>query len=104
MGETWLITIYCCLNDPGGAYCGATASGVRVFDGAAACDPALTQAATFVKVARRVFQCVDTGSAVHGRHLDVWFYDCGILPNPAEGTGWAWLQRVGDRAIVEVME
>lgn len=101
---TAYLSIYCCLNDDTGAYCGDMASGLRVFDGAAACDPALTATATTLKVGNRIVQCLDTGNAVYGKHVDVWFYDCGDQQDPKEGTGWWWLRQVGTYAEVEVEE
>ena len=103
------ITIYCCLNDPGGAYCGRTASGVQVRPGVVACSLHWPFGTRFRIVGdtlhpEGLVECWDRGSGVTLRnHLDVHFEDCGIQEDPDEGTGWWWLQRVGDRAIVEVV-
>ena len=103
----WRITIFCCRNDPGGAYCGNTASGVQVAPGLAACSVYWPFGTTFNILGsspKRVV-CLDRGSSVAStHHLDVFFYDCGNLQDPAPGTGWAWLQKVGTRVLVEVLE
>jgi len=106
---TWLITIYCCEGDPGGAYCGATASGVQVAEGMAACSTHWPFGTRFQICGGsiqdwRVVTCQDRGSAVVSRkHLDVHFADCGDQQDPAPGTGWAWLAEVGTQAVVEVV-
>jgi len=107
----WRITIYCCKNDPGGAYCGTAASGTQVAPGVAACSPHWDFWTRFqihggLSYLHDVV-CLDRGSAVKAaNHLDIWFYDCGDLEaedGPAPGTGWHWLQEVGTQAVVEVV-
>lgn len=108
-GEVFYISIYCCRNDPGGAYCGTTASGVLVAPGVAACSMDWPLGTRFSiqgdTVHPQGVACQDRGSAVTSpHHLDVFFPDCGIQENPALGTGWEWLQRTGTRVMVEVLE
>lgn len=104
---TWLITIYCCIGDSTGAYCPveegdrATKSGTSAQPGTVACDPA--RLGQFLRIGNEEYQCLDTGDAVRGNHVDVWFYDCGDQQDPAPGTGWAWLAEVGTQAVVEVV-
>ena len=106
---TAYLSIYCCRNDPGGAYCGATASGHLVAPGMVACAEMYPFGTLFQlhggSVPPTTFVCFDRGSAVVSPYqLDVWFYDCGNQQDPAPGTGWYWLQRTGTRAVVEVLE
>ncbi len=100
--ESWYITIYCCENDPGGAYCSKTALGTQVREGVVACDPRYL--GSRFSLGESVYACEDLGSAVWGHHLDVWFYDCGDQQDPEEGTGWWWLQEVGTRVEVIIIE
>lgn len=103
-GEPWQITIYCCKNDPGGAYCGLTASGVPVAPGMAACSSHWPFGTRFLVAGRYPVTCLDRGSAVtQPNHLDIHFDDCGNQEDPAPGTGWWWKAKVGDWAIVEVV-
>lgn len=106
---TAYLTIYCCLNDPGGAYCGLTASGVQVREGMAACSNHWPFGTVFIiapgSANERRVVCQDRGSGVLTRtHLDVHFHACGDRQDPAPGTGWAWLQQTGTEALVEVLE
>lgn len=99
------LTIYCCKGDPGGVYCGLTASGVQVAPGMAACSLYWPFGTRFRLPSGTIVVCEDRGSAVTSRnHLDVFFWDCGGQQNPEEGTGWAWLQKVGTQVEVEVIE
>ena len=109
--DDWLLTIYCRLNDDTGSYTGFTASGIQVAEvdpetgfRMVACSGHWDFGATFLVAGHWPMVCRDRGSAVINRnHLDAYFYDCGDQEDPAPGTGWAWLQQVGDRAIVEVI-
>jgi len=58
-----------------------------------------------LEVGGRLVLCGDTGSAIEGNryHVDIWFHTCGDQQDPAPDTGWAWLQEVGTREMVEVM-
>jgi len=106
---TGYITIYCCRGDPGGQYCGLTASGAQVAKGMVACSPHWPFGTRFIIRGDTSFPdgrvCEDRGSAVTAsNHLDVFFHDCGDQQDPAPGTGWAWLAQVGTEALVEVIQ
>lgn len=66
------------------AYCKGTttASGVNVRTGIAAADPDLLPVGSVVQVERLgdryngVYTVMDTGPRVHGRHLDIYIWDC----------------------------
>ena len=83
------------------AYClrGTTRTGVRVRDGIAAGDPAVLPLGSVVRVSHPdgrlvgVFVIMDTGGAVRGNKIDLWFASCG------EARAW------GSRNVVaEVLE
>jgi hypothetical protein len=77
------ITIYGCVG-PGGGFCGNTSSGVRVFEGAAACSSNLpfgTKLRIIGDPTGRVYQCLDRG-ALPATWVDVFFYDT------REGMAW----------------
>ncbi|MBB4637458.1 3D domain-containing protein [Longimicrobium terrae] len=67
------------------AYClrGMMRTGVRVRDGMAAADPSVLPLGSVVRVSHPdgrligVFVVMDTGGAVRGNKLDLWFSDCG---------------------------
>ena len=67
------------------AYClrGTTRTGVRVRDGIAAGDPAVLPLGSVVRVSHPdgrlvgVFVIMDTGGAVRGNKIDLWFDSCG---------------------------
>lgn len=67
------------------AYClrGTTRTGVRVRDGIAAGDPSVLPLGSVVRVSHPdgrligVFVIMDTGGAVRGNKIDLWFSDCG---------------------------
>lgn len=106
---SWYISIFCCRNDPGGAYCGATASGLQVAEGMVACSRYWSFGTRFRIRGDGLYPagrtCTDRGGAVTSPfHLDVFFRDCGIQEDPAPGTGWHWLQRTGTRVMVEVLD
>jgi 3D (Asp-Asp-Asp) domain-containing protein len=66
------------------AYCKGTttASGVNVRSGIAAADPDLLPVGSVVKIDRLgsrydgVYTVMDTGPKVHGRHLDIYIWNC----------------------------
>lgn len=96
------ITRYYCVGDTTGAYCGNTASGARVFAGAAACDPA--RLGQTVSVGAQAYICADTGGGVRGDHIDIWCYSperWGWPPDerpcPDYGDGVAVIWREGER-------
>ncbi len=70
------ITIYGC-SGPGGGFCNAMATGITVFEGAAACSADLPFG-TKVKISGdptgRVYECLDRG-ALASTWIDVFFYD-----------------------------
>ena len=104
VGELFYISVYCCRGDPGGAYCGLMASGLPVAPGMAACSDHWDFGTRLLIADRYLVTCLDRGSAVtEPNHLDIHFYDCGNQQDPAPGTGWAWLQGVGTRVMVEVL-
>ena len=80
----------------GGGFCGVTASGANVYEGAAACarehrgqrftidgDPT-----------GRTYTCADTGSAVRGEHRDIFFRN--------SDDGYAWWIAVGASAWITI--
>ena len=111
VGEAFIayLSIYCCKGDPGGRYCERTASGASVAPGMAACSLHWSFGTVFEisldSPYRKVVVCEDRGSGVTAwNHLDVFFYDCGDQQDPAPGTGWAWLQALGTRVEVRIVE
>ena len=81
----------------GGNFCGAMRDGLVVYPGAAACDYAYIGQRFRIQgdPSLRVYQCHDTGSAVHGLHRDVWFL--------SSDEGWGWQLAVGPRAVIEIV-
>lgn len=105
--DEFYISIFCCLNDRTGHYCGRTASGITVAPGVVACSLHYPFSTSFIIAGDTSFpngrSCQDRGGLVtNPNHIDIWFYDCGDQQDPAPGTGWAWLQSVGDYAEVRL--
>ena len=77
------ITVYGCVG-PGGGFCNNTASGIPVFEGAAACSADLPFG-TKVRISGdptgRTYECLDRG-ALAATWIDVFFY------NTADGIAW----------------
>jgi 3D (Asp-Asp-Asp) domain-containing protein len=92
-----LITFYYCQrtverSDDGGGYCGNTASGIPVHTGSAAC-PISWMGRSFTiqgEPTGQVYTCEDTGGAVNGNHVDIWFR--------TNGEGWSWPHK--DRGVI----
>ncbi len=82
----------------GGGFCMHMRNGEIVYPGAAACAHAyLGQRFRIVgDPLERVYDCADTGSAVHGQHRDIWFMN--------SDDGMAWQAQVGTVAIIEILE
>jgi hypothetical protein len=77
------ITIYGCTG-PGGGFCGNMSSGVRVFEGAAACSADLpfgTKLRIIGDPTGRIYECLDRG-ALKSTWVDVFFN------NTSEGIRW----------------
>lgn len=71
-----IASAYCC-NGRGGGYCGTTAGGYQVGPGQIAADPRVLPMGTRVYVEGYGPATVtDTGGAIVGNHIDVWFRDC----------------------------
>jgi hypothetical protein len=91
------ITVYGCTG-PGGGFCGNMATGIRVFEGAAACSRDLPFG-TRIRIAGdptgRVYECLDRG-ALATTWVDVYFN------NTSEGIAWASLLG-GTTANIEVV-
>lgn len=69
-------TSFCC-HGAGGGYCGTTASGVPVGPGQIAADPAVLPLGTRVVVEGYGPATVtDTGSAIRGQRIDVFYDEC----------------------------
>ncbi|HEX6041217.1 3D domain-containing protein [Longimicrobium sp.] len=83
------------------AYClrGNMRTGVRVRDGMAAGDPSVLPLGSVVRVSHPdgrvigIFVIMDTGGAVRGNKIDLWFSDCG------EASDWGTR-----RVIAEVLD
>lgn len=98
------VSFYYCLSSAlsargdGGAFCGAMRDGSIVYNGAAACDVEYLGQRFRVEgdPTGRIYTCADTGSAVHGLHRDIWFYD--------SAAGWQWVLTVGRRVVIEIVE
>ncbi|MGE5551493.1 MAG: 3D domain-containing protein [Bacteroidota bacterium] len=81
--EEWLITAYCACTKCCGRWAqynggGWTASGARVKEGVTvAVDPKVVPLQSVVIVEGHPFLAQDTGSAVTGHHVDVYFGDHG---------------------------
>ncbi len=62
--------------DPGMRCDGIMASGIKTFDGAAACGPAWPfWTVLFVPALPKSLVCLDRGSAITDHHLDIWMKD-----------------------------
>jgi hypothetical protein len=81
----------------GGNFCGAMRDGLIVYPGAAACDYVYLGQRFRIQgdPSQRVYECNDTGSAVHGLHRDIWFH--------TSDDGWRWQLAVGPRAVLEIV-
>jgi hypothetical protein len=82
------ITIYGCTG-PGGGFCGNMASGIRVFEGAAACSTNLPFGTKFTIAGDptgRTYECLDRG-ALGATWVDVFFHDTSA--------GMAWQSSLG---------
>ncbi len=91
------ITVYGCTG-PGGGFCGNMASGVRVFEGAAACSPDLpfgTKIRIIGDPTGRTYECLDRG-ALKTTWVDVFFNDTSA------GIRWAGLLG-GTTANIEIV-
>jgi hypothetical protein len=78
------ITIYGCTG-PGGGFCGNMSTGVKVFEGAAACSRDLPFGTRFIihgDPTGRVYECMDRG-ALRATWVDIFFY------NTSQGMSWA---------------
>ena len=77
------VTIYGCTG-PGGGFCGGMASGVRVFEGAAACSTNLPFGTKFRihgDPTGRTYECLDRGH-LSSTWVDIFFY------NTSDGIRW----------------
>jgi 3D (Asp-Asp-Asp) domain-containing protein len=86
-----LITYYTCED----GFCGSTASGTRVHPGTASCDPAW-MGRSFVIVNdpnELTYSCENTGGAVRGNHVDIWF--------ATHREGRQLIAAAGERATIE---
>jgi hypothetical protein len=91
------ITVYGCTG-PGGGFCGNMASGIPVFEGAAACSrdlPFGTRLRIIGDPTGRIYECLDRG-ALGATWVDVFFH------NTSEGIRWAGLLG-GTRADIEIV-
>ena len=81
----------------GGNFCGAMRDGLVVYPGAAACDYEYIGQRFRIQgdPSQRVYECNDTGSAVHGLHRDIWFH--------TSDDGWRWQLAVGPQAVLEIV-
>lgn len=81
----------------GGGFCGIMRDGSVVYPGAAACDyKYLGQQFRIIgDPLERIYRCADTGSAVHGLHRDIWFYD--------SDEGWDWQHVLGQSVVIEIL-
>jgi hypothetical protein len=78
------VTIYGCVGS-GGGFCGGMASGIRVFEGAAACSSDMPFGTRFTIAGDptgRTYECLDRGH-LGSPWVDVFFY------NTADGFAWA---------------
>ncbi|MPZ22337.1 MAG: hypothetical protein GEU28_02075 [Dehalococcoidia bacterium] len=85
------VTYYTCED----GFCGTTASGTTVGPGTAACDPGW-MGRSFVIYGDpngRTYTCRDTGGAVSGNHVDIWF--------ATHAEGQALIAAVGTTATIE---
>lgn len=91
------ITVYGCTG-PGGGFCGNMATGIKVFEGAAACSrdlPFGTRLRIIGDPTGRVYECLDRG-ALSTTWVDVFFN------NTSEGIHWASLLG-GTSADIEIV-
>ena len=93
-GTIVIFTFYSC--QPREGFCGTTYSGTQVEVGTAACgwDFPIGTEVTILRTGE-TYTCLDRGSGVKHRHLDVWFYYEG-------GASWLWQRIVGSRGAVRV--
>lgn len=91
------ITVYGCTG-PGGGFCGNMASGIQVFEGAAACSrdlPFGTRIRIDGDPTGRIYECLDRG-ALSTSWVDVFFN------NTSEGIAWASMLG-GTTANIEIV-
>lgn len=82
------ITIYGCVGS-GGGFCGGMASGIKVFEGAAACSSDMAFGTKFTIAGDptgRTYECLDRGH-LSSPWVDVFFYDTA--------DGFAWASQLG---------
>ncbi|MDA1240414.1 MAG: SH3 domain-containing protein [Chloroflexi bacterium] len=82
----------------GGGFCGRMASGLVVYEGAAACARSLR--GQRFRIAgdplARTYVCEDTGGGVGGNHRDIWF--------AVSDAGYDWWRQVGPRAEIFIVD
>jgi hypothetical protein len=91
------ITVYGCTG-PGGGFCGNMSTGIRVFEGAAACSYNLPFGTKFRIVGDatgRTYECLDRG-ALSATWVDVFFH------NTSQGIAWAG-NLGGTRGQIEIV-
>lgn len=87
----WLITAYCPSYECGALGHGITASGVRAVEGVtAACPPELPFGTKLVIEGVGVRVCEDRGSAIQGRHLDIFMGSLGEQPDRGRKRAMDW--------------
>jgi 3D (Asp-Asp-Asp) domain-containing protein len=88
---TVALTYYTCED----GFCGSTASGTTVHLGTAACDRAWMGRRFVIHGDPRdlTYTCEDTGGAVNGNHVDIWF--------ATHAEGRALIAAVGTTATIE---
>ena len=84
------ITFYSCPP-----YCGDPAGPLPLGEGQAACDPSYMGRRFALN--GREYVCNDTGNAVWGAHVDLFFWDSGIQGVADPATGWGYLATYGTR-------
>lgn len=88
-GISVYVTFYSCPP-----YCNHPAGPLPLAEGQAACDPAYMGRRFLLNGAEYI--CNDTGSAVWGNHVDIFFWD--------EADGWAYLARYGTTGILRWLD
>lgn len=85
------VTYYTCED----GFCGTTASGTTVHAGTAACDPGWMGRSFIIRGDPNpiTYTCEDTGGAVHGNHVDIWF--------ATHAEGRRLIDAVGTSAVIE---
>ena len=79
-------------------YCANPSGPLELAEGQAACDPSYMGRRFLLN--GREYVCNDTGNAVWGAHVDLFFWDQGVQGVANLTTGWGYLATYGTRGVL----